>query len=42
MLENNPPRNNQPETHRDDEAGNGVNAIPGPRASHRVDRFPDA
>jgi hypothetical protein len=30
MLENNPPRNNQPETHRDDEAGNGVRIVPGP------------
>jgi hypothetical protein len=37
MLENNPPRNNQPETHRDDEAGDGVCIVPGPLDSHRSD-----
>jgi hypothetical protein len=42
MLENNPLRNSQPETHRDDEAGDGVGAVPGPLGSHRIDRFPDA
>src|SRR3954452_24207419 len=40
MLENNPPRNSQPETHQDDEAGDGVCAVPGPPDSHRIDRFP--
>jgi len=38
MLENNPPRNNPPETHRDDEAGDGVSIVPGPLDSHRIDR----
>jgi len=43
MLESNPPRNSQPETHRnDDEAGGGAIAVPGPIESHRIDRFPDA
>ena len=42
MLENNPPRNNQLETHRDDEAGDGVYIVPGRLDSHRIDRFPDA
>ena len=42
MLENNPPRNSQLETHRDDEAGDGVAVVPGPIESHRIERFPDA
>src|SRR3954447_22204484 len=36
LLESNPPRNNQPETHRDDEAGGGACAVPGPVGSHRI------
>jgi hypothetical protein len=42
LLESNPLRNSQPETHRDDEAGGGHCAVPGPIESHRIDRFPDA
>jgi hypothetical protein len=43
MLESNPPRNNQPETHRDDdEAGGGGIAVPGLIDSCRIDRFPAA
>src|SRR4051812_38959403 len=33
------PRNNQPETHRDDEPGSGGFAAPWSIASHRVGRF---
>ncbi|PYV05592.1 MAG: hypothetical protein DMG26_05005 [Acidobacteria bacterium] len=48
MLESNPPRNSQLETHRDDEAGAVVKcseaAAPAKTAlpSHRIDRFPHA
>ena len=42
MLENNPPRNSQLETHRNDEAGDGGEAVPGPIELHRIERFPDA
>ena len=42
LLESNPPRNSQLETHRDDEAGGGGKAVPGPIESHRIERFPDA
>ena len=42
LLESNPPRNSQPETHRDDEARGGASAAPGPFDFHRIDRFPDA
>jgi len=42
LLKNNALRNNQPETHRDDEAGDGGKAVPGPIESHRIERFPDA
>jgi hypothetical protein len=42
LLESNPPRNSQPETHRDDEAGSGACVVPGPIESHRIERFPDA
>ena len=38
MLESNPPRNNQPETRLNDEAG----TLASQRASPSVDRFPDA
>ena len=43
MLESNPPRNSQPETHRnDEEAGGGAIAAPGLIEFCRIDRFPDA
>jgi hypothetical protein len=38
MLESNPPRSNQPETHPDDERGRW----PRSRRLHRMERFPDA
>ena len=38
MLESNPPRNNQPETHPDDERGRRPHWFAPPSA----DRFPDA
>jgi len=38
MQECNPPRNNQPETHPDDERGRW----PRGQRLHRMDRFPDA
>jgi hypothetical protein len=38
MLESNPPRNSQPETHPDDERGRW----PRSRRLHRMERFPDA
>ena len=38
MLESNPPRNSQPETHPDDERG----CWPQGWRRHRVGRFPDA
>ena len=37
MLESNPPRNSQPETHRDDERGRW----PQGWRLHRMERFPD-
>src|SRR5256885_13603735 len=42
LLESNPPRNSQPETHRDGETGEGP---PGPSSNsflQRLDRFPHA
>ena len=39
LLESNPPRDSQPETHPNDEAGEGVQPSPG---FHRMDRFPHA
>jgi hypothetical protein len=42
LLESNPLRNSQLETHRDDEAGGGIVAVPGPIQTDRIDRFPDA
>ena len=38
MVETNPPRNSQSETHPDDERGRW----PGRLRLHRMDRFPDA
>ena len=42
LLENNPPRNSQLETHRDDEPGTAVQPFPDRIESHRIERFPDA
>src|SRR5229473_1174688 len=44
LLESNRPRNNQPETHRDDEVrGEGSpRATPYQEPLHRIDRFPHA
>jgi hypothetical protein len=41
-LENNPPRNSQPETHRDDAGGDGIGTVPSPLDFHRIERFSDA
>jgi hypothetical protein len=39
LLESNPPRNSQLETHRDDEAGGGADAVPGPIQTDRIERL---
>ena len=42
LLESNSPRNNQPETHQDDERGRGRRVAPSAFCAHRIDRFPYA